>query len=473
MGPNSFTEYALRSTLTEDEVYTIELLIELVRKDFDGNYWDEWMARSDARREPDYSPHFDPKMLPAAEKALVTLSWLSFQRAGAVRPVRNLQALRYLPALKGLVLNNSEVADLSPLQSCSGLRTLELAKTSVSDLSSLTCCCELEELNLRETALISLEVLETLPKLRELTISSEQVPALEKLRRLPALEKLEISGEAFESFARFPEMPALRVIWGPKVRSLDGLERFPNVENLVNFGGDFPSLDPLKSTKKLTHANILDSQVASLAPLSGLLALRDLRLSTGVAELDLSPLWGLPALHEVSICCNGETPADLTELQSQLSSWDVEFREERARFTPSLQLEVVDQDTFDFYDGGQPYGLTASDRNREMLASELEWLDEQLEEIFSVDFEEDTDYCIPFRWGEARSRTVMVMSERAVEAFRRVVLQMQTVLCHARYDWILYFQSDEQEADFIVWVYPNKIVTTEEYADIVRNLIRH
>lgn len=107
-----------------------------------------------------------------------------------------------------------------------------------------------------------------------------------------------------------------------------------------------------------------------------------------------------------------------------------------------------------------------------MLRSELEWLDEQLEQVFAPNFEEDEDYALPFRWSGARSRTVVLLSEAAIDAFPRLVLGMQRVLAHAKNDWILYLQSDEAEPEFIVWLYPQKIMTTEQYADVIRELIK-
>jgi hypothetical protein len=63
-----------------------------------------------------------------------------------------------------------------------------------------------------------------------------------------------------------------------------------------------------------------------------------------------------------------------------------------------------------------------------------------------------------------------------------IVLTLQQILCHARNDWIIWFQScvtegpetddlPEDFAEFTVWVYPNKIVATKESAEVVSRLI--
>ena len=80
MSPATFTEFALSSKRTPDETYTIEMLIERVRSDFDQDYWDTWSERDDARRAPDYTPGFSKEHVQPAAAKLETLSWVSFQR---------------------------------------------------------------------------------------------------------------------------------------------------------------------------------------------------------------------------------------------------------------------------------------------------------------------------------------------------------------------------------------------------------
>jgi hypothetical protein len=473
MSPNSFSEYAAQTNLSEDEIFTVESLIEHVQWKFDSAYWDEWREIDDSPWKRDYKLRLEAKHLAAAEKALAGLDWVSFQRGTNEWPIRNLQALRYLPELAGLCLNDSEVAELGPLCACRNLRRLDLARIPARDISALAGCRKLERLNLQGTGIASLAVLETLLHLKELAISTEHLPLFKELHSLLSLEKLEISGGAFDSFVGFPAMPKLRAIWGAKVNSLEGIDRFANLLSLVNISGGIAELDPLRATGKLTHVNILESRVRSLAPIAGLHALRAFRLHTQFSQIDVSPLAGLPSLHEVTVKCAGREPDGLGKIRDRLTSWDLEFLAGSARYVPSLELEIVDQETFDFYDTKSGFGLTPVDTNSQLLSSELGWLDRRLEEVFAFGLDKDTDYSLPFRWGGARSRTVLLRSDRAVGFFRSIVLGMQHVLCHARNNWILYLQSDETEIEFIVWIYPGKIVTTRECADRVQGLIRH
>lgn len=89
---------------------------------------------------------------------------------------------------------------------------------------------------------------------------------------------------------------------------------------------------------------------------------------------------------------------------------------------------------------------------------------------FGARLEDGTDYTIPYKWPGSRSRTIVLYSNQAVENFMELVLGIQRILAHCQNDWIIYFQTDGTEKQFVVWVYPEKVVTTSEYAGVVRDL---
>jgi Leucine-rich repeat (LRR) protein len=469
MTASSFVEYASSPNLSEDEIYTIELLIDHARVKCDENYWDDWSERDDAREAKDYQPSFSKEHLHRAAHELMTCSSVSVQRLReAKRPVRDVTAFRFLPALSWLILQENEINDIGPLRHCRGLRTLSLSGNPIRDISALEGCPSLEELNLIDAPVHDLSPLSMLRQLKDLTLSTALIPKLRQLSSLPVLRKLYLHSGEFDSFEGLPGMPELRIIERATVDSLSGLQRYPNLENLVCLAGKFDSLEPLRTSKQLTHIDIIDSRIRNLQPLSSLAALRELRIETDCNTLDLGPLDSLPALHEVRIVCDGKEPTAVETLRMSLTSWDLEFLSKRPKHTPSLTIEVVDQKTFDYYDTQKRFGIIEADTNEGLLASELAWLDNKLDAFFSVDFSEGKDYTIPSQFANARSRTVVLLSERAVEAFSQLALGIQEILCHVKRDWIVYFQHEEGE--FTVWVYAHKIVVTEEHAERVREL---
>ncbi len=469
---STFSEYALSPTLIPDEVYTVELLIDRVRYKFDETYWNISSERSTARQSPDYKPNFSADHVGPATDELQSLSWLSFQRlAKDKRPIRDITPLKFLPHLTGLVLSNNEITDLSPIASCSELRRLHLDQNPVRDISSLAKCKAIEELYLENCPISDFSSLEELSSLRELSISTDQIGAFKRLKRLPHLRKLRLGSGSFESFEGFPEMPELRVILGARVEKLDGLQQFSKLLNLVGLSGKFDSLEPLRNLHGLTHVHFPATRVQSLQPLAGLSSLRDLYIHTNARELDLSPLESLPSLHELSVECRGKEPNGLSKLRASLSPWDVDFRSEKPRCIPSLELHVVAQKTFDIYDTEKPFNAGGPDENEGLLSSELDWLDDQFEKLLAADFRVEDDYEIPFHWNGARSRTIVLYSDESVAAFPKIVLGIQEILSKAKQDWIIYFQNDGVEPEFIVWIYPDKVVVADEHAEAVRSLI--
>ena len=472
MTASTFSEYAQSPLLTPDETYTVELLVERVRDNFDETYWDDWMERNEARRNPNYKPSFSPDHVGPAEEYLKSLTWVSFQRMpDDERPVRDLNALQFVPLLEGLVLINNQIKDLKPLSFCSELKRLHLDKNPIRDLSPIAECENIEALSLEGCPITDFAPLEALPNLRELSISDNQIAAFKRLKRLPHVRKIEFGPNTFASFDGFPEMPELQVIRGANVKRLDGLQHFLKLQNLVSFSGRFESLEPLRQLRELTHVNIVGSRVKSLKPLAGLPALRELYISTDIAVLDLSPLESIASLHEVGIKCNYEEHAGLDKLKASLSPWDNEFRAAKPRHTPSLELQIVDRETFDIYDSTKKFNLNAADSNYGLLESELVWLDHQIEKVLADHFFTAEDYVIPVNWYGARSRTVVIYTEKAVAAFPKIVLGIQGILSNANQDWIIYLHTDEVQPEFVVWVYPSKIMVTHEYGGTVQKII--
>jgi hypothetical protein len=172
----------------------------------------------------------------------------------------------------------------------------------------------------------------------------------------------------------------------------------------------------------------------------------------------------------------------LEVIQNDLGSWDKEFKTEKNKVEPALHLDVVSQETFDYYDSKAPYGIQPGQVDDGMFESEREWLIEQISEALSMDFSEDTDFLLPRTTGTQRTERLVLYSHEAYGSFRDVALAVQRILCQTRNDWIIWCQSllwespEDQEIpdgveDFIVWIYPNKIMVAEQDADTVRKLL--
>jgi hypothetical protein len=184
-------------------------------------------------------------------------------------------------------------------------------------------------------------------------------------------------------------------------------------------------------------------------------------------------------LHEIKVINEVSCDADeLEALRQDLTSWDTEFRTEKTGTRPGMNLEVVDQKTFDY----APSGILLGEFDRGMFRSERSWLFRELREALSVKFKEDEDFHLPHTGGFQRTERVFIYSVEAYESFREIAATIQTVLSETRNDWIIWCQSflwespqdqevPEDAKDFIVWIYRDKVMVSEEHAGAVRKLV--
>src|SRR5207249_3148631 len=95
----------------------------------------------------------------------------------------------------------------------------------------------------------------------------------------------------------------------------------------------------------------------------------------------LHSLSSLPALHDVVLDYQVKHKrGELKALLAELTSWEIEFKDESRNLQPSLDLHVVDQRTFDYYDSKASYGARPDEPERDgMLSSERYWLLHEIE----------------------------------------------------------------------------------------------
>lgn len=468
----SFLTLARQPNLDQEIAFTICRMINSVgwelAEDWDWN----WLEKA----RDDYRSLIEPDMLEGAWKLLFKKDWLSLQTTNDVaKRISNITPLDGLTNLRTLVLQNNLVQDLQPVSAMVKLKELNCICNRVSDLRPIVNVKALEELSLLGNPIESFGVLEHLPELQRLSLSTERFPLFAGCVRLPRLRKLTIAGEGvIEKLSQFPQMPALKVLFVDGVQDLSGIERYSALENLSLSDGAFASLEPLRTLKFLTHLAITTAEPVDLMPLAGMHALRAVTVS-GPSVRSMTALRDLPVLRHVLV--NGKR----VEREEDVPPWSSEFKDESKTPRPSLDLQVVDQQIFDYYDT-HPYGVGPDEFNEKMLGCERDWLIKEICQALSVKFEESVDFDSPAMFGMRRSDRVIVYTMSAYEAFREFVTIIQSVLSEAKNDWIIYFQSLLHEGpeadkipagtqDFIIWIYPNKIMVAEKHADVVRNLM--
>jgi hypothetical protein len=479
--PN-FLTLARDPQLDQETAFTICRLIDRVGWDLKEDWDWNWLEK----KRKNYRKLIDPSLLEQAWEKLFHLDWLSLQTVGSgEKRISTIEPLSEMTNLESLVLQDNLIRDLRPLAGLTRLRYLNCCQNKISDFEMLGGLRGLEDLTIPCNPANSLRVLETLPHLRELSLSLEQLPAFLECKRLPRLVSLGLGLDGtIEDFEGWPDLPALKVLRAPGVKSLAGVERFKSLETLDLFRTSAPDLSPLGKLARLTHLEFSASKPRpfDLEPLGQLHALRSLRIVRGKVR-GLHALARSPVLHEVRLLEESTyDDGQFAKLTADLTGWDSEFKTEKRSKQPALHLEVVDQAMFDLFDSKRPFGVKAGDFQTGMFLSERLWLIRQLSEALRVDFQEDLDFQLPHNSGFRRSERLIVYSLEAYERLRDVVSKVQEILCDLRHDWIIWCQSllweapEEQDIpegieDFIIWIYPDKIVTTTEHAPTVRKLI--
>ena len=474
---------ARRKDLDQETAFTICRLIDRVGweivEDWDWN----WLEG----KHKDYRSLIKIPVLQKAWKSLRKKEWLSLQTiSDADKRISTITPLEGLTKLKALVLQNNVIRDIIPLSGMTQLTSLSLSTNRISDLEPLRNLKLLEDLSLGGNPVKSLRVLEDLPHLRELTLSSEQMPRFAQCKSLPVVRSLGLGFDGkVKNFGAWPDLPALKVLYVWGATSLERIEKFPSLQTLHITDGKFSDLSPLSALKRLTHCDLSSSEPLDAQPLAQLFALRRLVFSCPRVR-GLRSLSSLPALHDVVLDHEVKHKRrELETLRSELTSWDIEFKDETRDLQPSLDVQVVDQRTFDFYDSKSSYGVRPDEPERDgMLSSERYWLLRQIEEALCVRFEHSdyADFSLPLTPGRRRTERVILHSVAAYESFRDITMAIQQILCHTRNDWIIWFQSclaegpeadalPENFKDFTVWIYPNKIVATKEDAEVATRLI--
>ncbi len=206
--------------------------------------------------------------------------------------ISDLSHLSNLKGLKGLDLQGTKVLDLSPLSELVGLTTLYLSDTQISDISVLSRLKSLKCIDLRNTAVSNFSLLSELTELTTVFLSNTEFSDLSLLSGLQSLKRLYLSNT--------------------NITSLSDLSGLMSLKRLYLSHTQVSDISPLSELKSLTRLHLSDTNILKLAALSGLNSLEKLYLSNTLVK-DLSPLSELKQLEELYL--DGTQIRDLSPLK--------------------------------------------------------------------------------------------------------------------------------------------------------------
>ncbi|MBA4147859.1 MAG: hypothetical protein H0X66_07055 [Verrucomicrobia bacterium] len=355
MDVEQFVRWALDSSRTLEELYTTELVVEqafnfLRARGLDPHIsLDEIMARQRQRNlNPAYKPVFTEENLRRAAEAFPSVRNIHWYPGYNERQIRDLQAIRFLPALESFSLHNSEVTDLNPLADLPGLRKLLFGGTICDDYTPLSRCAQLTDLSL--TFAVHWPDLAGLEKLSEIEKLSLKGNLLAFKRGLiwPKVKvgTLECTPLAARNLHDLPQLPACEILTLGGVERLDGIEAFPHVLNLT-LTGKVRDFTPLQALKEMTCFTCNAAEPLDVSPLTRLPKLYFLAFETkhnfGIDKgrpRDFSTLVEAPQLRELQVKGCPPVDTEVAALNAGLPPWDDLFLAPKAR-PPLPPLRVV------------------------------------------------------------------------------------------------------------------------------------
>lgn len=304
-----FRNWALDPARTNEELYTVELLLVAVDQVWRATNrfaprfdWDAHQRHQKRRlANPAYRVAIDPAALDRAVELWAGVKKLE-NGPFEDRPVRDLSAVRFFPQLEEVALR-CELTDLTALRRLRGLRKLTLNDDVLADLWMLEAMPALARVDLRleDPWPSGVAALAELPVLRELNYAGNLL-IWREASVLPVVESAVfdagIHGNTpLRDLNDLPAMPRLLRLKVNATAGLRGLERFTNLVEL-ELAGPFTDLAPLAGLAQVRTLRLTGERFFDLGPVARMAGLRTLELHRSHG-LDIDPLTEAPRLREV------------------------------------------------------------------------------------------------------------------------------------------------------------------------------
>jgi hypothetical protein len=454
--PEVFQQWALDPARTNDELFTVEILLEWGRVVWGWKHqqpkmpdWDKEQAhRKERRLNPAYRPQIKRDYLDATIEIWADIKKF-YYTSWDDRPMRNIEALRFFPHLEEVHMNDAEIADLSPLAELRQLVSLQLHEPLsngghvMHDLGAIAGLPALDRLSISlRRPWPDVSALAKLPALKSLIFTGNLL-ALRDVPCLPALEKASLNADfnwktPLRDLLDLPEMPAVVIMKVEGVANLRGFERYPRILN-ANLIGPFQDLSPLRALNKCTYLRLEGEQFSDLAPAASMPELRELLL-VRERPLDLAPLSDAVALREVNIERCSILRTELSALSATLLPWDGDFLAPEPRKLVPLQFFVY-QPSHEEMKTLPPIDLSKDPRkgvygeDEAFARAEARW--------FALRLQARLDEFLGKGWGNVSSTALDLPGHehlvfkrfRDVMRFREIVEKLREIASECRFRW--------------------------------------
>ena len=331
------------------QIYTYHLCILIVFGVMSGvaSAQDEWMPDPNLRQAVREKLNL-PQNTPLTVLHLKQLYGLVVLESD----IANLQGLEHAVNLDFLHLSNSRIVDLTPLANLESLEVLKLYHNNISDISPLANLTNLEELNLSSNRISDLHPLAGLQNLVKLNVVDNPIYDFSPLIDLESLQSIQITWDVTIDVDMLKTLTVEVEIPDPNLMQMIREElNIPNGIPLTQLqmqrltGLNVPenqvsNLRGLEQAKNLMHLSCQGNSISDLSPLSGLIQLEGLYLG-GNQISDLTPLAGLIRLKVLHLWWN--QIVDISPLAVLINLRDLLLEGNQIQnFTPLLGLTKLE-----------------------------------------------------------------------------------------------------------------------------------
>ncbi len=221
----------------------------------------------------------------------------------AGKGVRDLTGLQFATNLTWLHLPDNQVPDLSPIASLIELRELWATHNHISDISPLKGLTNLTHLGLEHNQVSDISPVRNLKNLTVLVVSFNRISDISPVRGLTNLRELYIIHTLVSDLSPIAGLTNLETLycWDANISDLSPLAGLTNLKRLDFGGNNVSDVSPLAQLVNLEHIGFSGNEVSDISPFARLVNLKSIR-TWGNPFSDLSPLAGLTKLEKLDIC---------------------------------------------------------------------------------------------------------------------------------------------------------------------------
>ncbi len=194
--------------------------------------------------------------------------------------IRSLRGLEYAVNLKVLVIDRSEVSDLTPLAGLENLEFLAIVRSEVSDLTPLAGLKNLRTLKLHSNRITDITPLTGLVNLELLQLQANQIADISPLAGLLKLQVLQLNANL--------------------LTDISPLQGLVNLKELQLEANQIADISPLAGLVNLKGLALEDNPIVDISPLQGLVNLKELHLGKNKI-IDFTPIYGLVGIEFLTL----------------------------------------------------------------------------------------------------------------------------------------------------------------------------